>query len=645
MDTATRPGDDFFRYANGRWLDDVALSADHADVGAMQSAIDGMDSRLRGLLDAAAYAPPDSAQGKVGTFYLALQDTKARDARGLTPIAPLLDSLAHAPDRSTLASLMGREQVDVVGSLVDAYVDVDHTDGHRYGVVVEPGALGLPDGSDYLDPDFAPQRAAYRDYLKTLLKAAGDPRPDNAADNVLRFETGLARAIAGHEGSAPRVLGRRALEAMLRGFDVSAFIGALNVPAGVPFIVDAPAALRGIAARYAAAPLPVLRAWMIARAMDRAAPYLTSELVAAWQRFHEQALAGQAAVLPHWQLAVRGVSGSSCVGAGGPTAECFGSLRWAVGDLYMARYFAADTRRRAVSMIATLRAAFRERLAHEPWMSPATRMKALRKLDAYTVNIGGPAVPADLSHLVVRADDALGDARAVAAMDWTSQLKRLGLPVDASAWVEAPQTVDANNGEALNVEFPAGLFQPPVFDLSRDDAYNFGALGAFIGHEWTHGFDATGRHIDAANRRHDWWTPADDRAFRRRAERLVAYYSHIRPLPGIAIDGKRTLDENIADLGGLSVALDAYHASLHGHVAPIVDGFSGDQRVLLGWAWLWRGRTSQTSLRQQLVSDVHSPYAARVDAVVSQIDAWYAAFEVTPAQHQYLAPDRRIRLW
>jgi putative endopeptidase len=326
-------------------------------------------------------------------------------------------------------------------------------------------------------------------------------------------------------------------------------------------------------------------------------------------------------------------------------AECFGSLRWAAGDLYMAAYFPDDLRRKAQSMIDALRAAFRRRLEAEPWMTETTRVAAVAKLDAYTVKLGGPARSADLSSLTVSDSDLVGDVRAVAAWTWAGQRQRLGRSVDSAAWVESPQTVDANNGTALDVEFPAGLFQPPVFDPDRDPAYNFGALGAFIGHEWTHGFDDTGRYIDARNQRRDWWTEADDKAFEARASRLARQYSEFAPLPGVHVRGRQTLGEDIADLGGLSVALDAYHASLNGHPAPVVDGFSGDQRVFLGWAWMWRGKKSEAALRKQLVDDMHAPFDVRVDAVVRNMDAWYQSYGVQPGQRLYLAPENRVRLW
>jgi putative endopeptidase len=278
-------------------------------------------------------------------------------------------------------------------------------------------------------------------------------------------------------------------------------------------------------------------------------------------------------------------------------------------------------------------------------MAATTRKEAIAKLDAYTIKLGGPTQSADLSALTITEGNLVENARSIAAIDWAAQLERLSRRVDPAAWIEAPQTMDANNGEALDVEFPAGLFQPPVFDPDRDAAYNFGALGAFVGHEWTHGFDEHGRHIDAKNRRREWWTASDDKEFQQRAKRLAHQYNMFQPLPGVHVNGHQTLDENIADLGGLSVALDAYHASLHGKPAPIVDGYTGDQRVFLGWAWLWRGRQTDAALRQQLTNGDHAPFAVRVDAVVRNIATWYDSFDVRAGQHLYLAPKDRVRIW
>ena len=614
----------------------------------MQSSIDGMDERMRSLLDTASTAPTGESAEKVAAYYRAFQDSTTRDHLGVTPLSTLLHSIATAEDRRELAAIMGREQTDFTGSLFDLSVDVDHRTGHTYAVFIGQAGLGLPDREDYLGAAFVTQRAAYRTYLRFLLSTAGVPHATRAANDILAFETDIARLSWSDDrqvASAEKHVNRAGLAQLAPGVEWPIFLDAAGIPGNAAITVSEPGAAKALAALYARTPLPTLRAWMTFHALDRAAPFLSTPVVAAWDRFHGQSIAGRTAPLPAWQLAVHIVAGMQCVGSGGPSADCFGSLRWAAGDLYLAAYFPDDVRAQAQAMIDALRSAFRRRLASEPWMSASTRAEALRKLDAYTVNLGGPVKPADLSALTIRADDLVGDARAIAAMDWTAQLDRLKGPVDPTAWVEAPQTLDANNGEALDVEFPAGLLQSPVFDGHRDAAYNFGALGAFVGHEWTHGFDDHGRQIDADNRRHDWWSAADANAFRQRADRLAGQYDAFQPLPGAHVQGRQTLDEDIADLGGLSVALDAYHASLHGQPAPVVDGFTGDQRVFLGWAWLWRGRKTDAALRQQLTDDVHAPFPVRVDAVVRNIGAWYDSFDVRPGERLFLAPEQRVRLW
>jgi putative endopeptidase len=648
VDTSRHPGAGFYDYANGLWMAQAKVSPDHDETGALQTAIDGMDERMRVLLQAAASAPGDSNEAKVGAYYRAFSDDATRDRLGMAPLAPLMRAIATAPDHAALAKLMGREQIDFTGSIVDIYVNVDHADGHRYAVFLTQAGLGLPDRDYYAAAAFAPQRRAYLRYLRFMLGAAGVPDPAREARDVMAFETTMARASwddARRVPGAEQGTSSESLAAFAPGLPWETFLEAAAAPSDAHIVLAEPGAIKALARVYAQASMPTLRAWMTVHALDRAAPFLSTSLVDAWQEFHGRALGGQAVPPPAWQRAVRAVAGMRCVGSGAPSSDCFGSLRWAAGDLYLSRYFPAEAREGAGKMIDALRAAFRRRLGSEPWMSPATPNAALQKLDAYTVKIGGPTVPADLSGLTLTTVDLVGDARAIAALEWGAQLDQLSRPVDSHVWVEAPQSVDANNGDALDVEFPAGLFQPPVFDPRRDSAYNFGALGAFVGHEWTHAFDDTGRHIDAGNRRHDWWTGADDKAFRERASALSRQYDSFMPLPGVHVSGRQTLDEDIADLGGLSVALDAYHHSLDGQPAPVIDGLTGDQRVFLGWAWMWRGKKTQEALRRQLAEDVHAPFNVRVDAVVRNMDAWYGAFDVQAGDRLYLAPEARVRLW
>jgi putative endopeptidase len=323
-------------------------------------------------------------------------------------------------------------------------------------------------------------------------------------------------------------------------------------------------------------------------------------------------------------------------------------MGWAVGQLYTARYFTPEAKAKIEALVDNLKAAYRARLEKLDWMSPATKTEALKKLDTYNIKVGYPDHWRDYSALVIRDDDLTGDVQRAAAADWAFFTDRLGGPVDRSNWDMTPQTNDAYNGSLRDIVFPAGILQPPVFDPNADPAINYGAAGAIIGHEMTHGFDDQGRQFDADGKLRDWWTAADAATFKERAGRLGAQYSSFQPLPAepnVHVNGALTMGENIADLGGLTLALDAYHASLHGAPAPVVDGLTGDQRVFLGWAQAWRGKLRDDAIRKQVVSDPHSPRQFRVNGVVRNIDAWYAAFDVKPGDKLYVAPKDRVHIW
>jgi putative endopeptidase len=357
---------------------------------------------------------------------------------------------------------------------------------------------------------------------------------------------------------------------------------------------------------------------------------------------HDRTLAGQQQEEVRWKRAVHRVAGGDC---GASPGDCFGTLNWAVGRLYTARYFPPGAKAKIESLVAHLKAAYRTRLEHNDWMTPATKAEALKKLDTYTIKVGYPDQPRDYAKVAIRGDDLIGDVRSAAAADWGFYVGRLNGPVDRSDWSMTPQTNDAYNGSLRDIVFPAGILQPPVFDPNADAAMNYGAIGGIIGHEMTHGFDDQGRKIDADGALRDWWKPDDAKKFEARAKKLGAQYSGFSPLPGVNVNGELTMGENIADLGGLTLALEAYHQSLNGKPAPVLDWFSGDQRVFLGWAQAWRGKVTDDFVKRQVVSDPHSPRQFRVNGVVRNIDAWYGAFHVVPGDRLYVAPKDRVRIW
>ncbi|HTD28000.1 MAG TPA: M13 family metallopeptidase, partial [Xanthomonadaceae bacterium] len=323
----------------------------------------------------------------------------------------------------------------------------------------------------------------------------------------------------------------------------------------------------------------------------------------------------------------------------------FGNMGWAVGQLYTAKYFPPESKAKIEELVGNVKDAFHARIEKLDWMSAETKQQALKKLDTYTIKVGYPDHPRDYSNVAISDNDLIGNVLHAAAADWNFYVARLNGPVDRLDWSMTPQTNDAYNGSLRDIVFPAAILQPPIFDPNADPAVNYGAAGAIIGHELTHGFDDEGRKIDADGTLRDWWTPADAATFEARAKKLGAQYSAFQPLPGVHINGELTMGENIADLGGLTLALDAYHHSLNGKPAPVLDGYTGDQRVFLGWAQAWRGKLREDAIRRQVVSDPHSPRAFRVDGVVRNIDAWYDAFGIKPGNKYYVAPGDRVRIW
>jgi putative endopeptidase len=371
--------------------------------------------------------------------------------------------------------------------------------------------------------------------------------------------------------------------------------------------------------------------------------YLSKPFADEYFEMHNKTLSGQPQQQVRWKRGVHAVSGGDALA--GDRADSFGNLQWAVGQLYTAKYFPASSKAKIEELVDNLKAAYRVRIKALDWMGAATKKEALKKLDTYVIKVGYPDKPRDYSNVAVLDDDLVGNVQRAAAADWAFYVERLNGPVDRQDWIMTPQTNDAYNGSLRDIVFPAGILQPPIFDPSADPAINYGAAGAIIGHELTHGFDDQGRKLDSKGALRDWWTAKDARTFDARAKVLGAQYSQFEPLPGVHINGDLTMGENIADLGGVVLALDAYRASLKGKPAPVIDGFTGDQRVFLGWAQAWRGKLRDDALRRQAVSDPHSARRFRVIGPVRNVDAWYDAFAVKPGEKYYLAPEKRVRIW
>ncbi len=650
-DKTVQPGDDFFRYANGTWLDKTAIPADKPGYSLRLAMTDLTEQRLRDLMQteaATAGHEPKSLEGKVGAFYKSFMDEAHIDALGAKAIATELDAVRGATSRDELAALMGLTTIDFEGSLFAFGTDVDLKDPKRYAVYLGQGGLGLPDRDYYLKGDFAKQKAAYEAYAAKLLTLIAWKNPRQAAKDVVAFETKVAEAswtkAQQRDVNAiynPMTIAE--LGAFAPGFAWPAFLKQAQLGSLERIIVTEKSAVPKLAAIYGRAPVETLKAWQAVHVANNAAYYLSAPFADAWFDMHNKTLSGQQAQTARWKRGVLAVSGGDYLI--GDRVGTFGNLGWAVGQLYTTKYFPPQSKAKIEELVTNLKAAYHARIEKLDWMGPATKQEALKKLETYTIKVGYPDHARDYSAVVVRDDDLIGNVTRAAQADWSFFVARLNGPVDRLDWTMTPQTNDAYNGSLRDIVFPAGILQPPIFDPNADPAVNYGGVGGIIGHELTHGFDDEGRKIDADGALRDWWTAEDGNAFEARAKQLGAQYSAFEPLPGVHVNGDLTMGENIADLGGLTLALDAYHESLHGAPAPVLDGYTGDQRVLIGWAQAWRGKFSDDFVRRQVVSDPHSPRQFRVNGPVRNIDAWYDLFGVKAGEKLYVAPDARVRIW
>jgi putative endopeptidase len=651
---AVRPGDDFYDYVNGAWLDRASIPADKFAYTRRLEMTDRVEARLRDMMQAsAARAPhePRDLAGKVGAFYKAFMAEDRAQQLGSRPIATELAAVRASRSRSALAGLMGRNSYGFEATFFDVAIAADLKNSKRYAVYLSQDGIGLPDRDYYLQSEFSKQKSAYQAYVARILSLLKWPGADQRAGDIVALETRIAEAswtkVQDRDVDAtynPMTIAE--LAALAPGFDWHALMASAHLSTTTRVIVSERTAFPKIAAAFAQTPPATLQAWQAFHVADNAAPYLSSAFADAWFGLHRKLLSGQERQGERWKRAIAAVSGDSL--AENDRFGNFGTLGWGVGQLYTAQYFPPEAKAKVESLVRHLMASYHHRLETLDWMSAPTRAEAIKKLDTYTVKVGYPDHPRNYTALVIRDDDLVGDVRRVAAVDWAFYVDRLPAAVDRSDWSMTPQTNNAYNGLMRDIVFPAGILQSPIFDANSDAAINYGAIGGVIGHELTHGFDDQGRKIDAGGELRDWWTAEDAASFKARAAKLSEQYSAFHPLEkdaSVHINGDLTLGENIADLGGLTLALDAYHASLDGQPAPVIDGLTGDQRVFMGWAQAWCGKVTDDYVRKQVVSDPHSPRAFRVNGVVRNIDAWYTVFGVAPGDKLYIAPEARVHIW
>jgi putative endopeptidase len=595
------------------------------------------ETRIRGILEGDEEGVDPSARAdaaKIGAFYAAFMNEGHAEALDAEPIAPHLQMIRVAASREELVELMGTGRRSFFSSIFGIGIGPDDKAPDRYAVSIRQGGLGL-NRDYYVTPRLAEKKAAYLAYIAQLLAMIGWEAPERSAAAILAFETAIAEAswsnaerrdpektynptsVAALDEAAPFPWRRLLASAGLGGLD--------------RVVVEENTAIPKIAALYARAPLDTLKAWQAFHLADGAAPYLSKRFVAANFGFRSRTMRGVAEQPERWKRAVATVNGT---------------MGQAIGRVYVARYFSPEAKAQIEDLVGHLRIALRERIARLDWMSPETKLKALDKLARLHVKLAYPEKWRDYSSLEVRPDDLFRDVQAVRTFTWLRQVNRLNAPVDRDEWYMSPQTVNASYNASLNeMVFPAGILQPPFFDPVADPAVNYGGIGAVIGHEMIHGYDDEGRKYDGAGILSTWWTHTDADQFAARATMLGRQFDSYEPFPGLHVKGDLTMDENIADLGGALLALDAYHNSLRDRPAPVIDGLSSDQRFFLSYAQSWRHKSTDDSIRQQIVSNTHAPVKYRVNGVVRNMDAWYQAFNVKPSDGLFLSGENRVRIW
>ena len=633
MDRTVKPGDSFYAYANGGWAKTTPIPPDRSNYGAFIALEELSLQRSRDILEAAAKAPGS----KIGDLYASFMDEAAADAAGVRPLQPTLAGIRAAATRPALAGEMGRLMRIGVASPFRFGVTQDDRNPDAYIVQARQGGLGLPDRDYYLKPDkaMADARAAYQAYLAKLLALAGEADGEARAQAVVAFETGVAqvqwtRIDSRDAEKTYNVWTRADFEAKAPGFDWTAFLQAAGVEAQSRFLVAQPSAFTGMARLVGETPPRVLQDYLEVHALNAYAPFLSKPFVDADFAFNETTLSGTPQNAERWKRGVNLVKGL---------------MGEALGQEYVAKYFTPATKAAAQALVRNVIAAMDARLQRLAWMAPETRAKARAKLAAFTPKIGYPDKWRDYSALEIRRGDLVGDVMRGRAFEFQRNLDKLGHPIDRGEWGMTPMEVNAYANFGLNeIVFPAAILQPPFFDPHADPAVNYGGIGAVIGHEMSHHFDDQGSKYDAQGRLTNWWTPQDLTRFKALTGALVKQYDAYEPLPGAHVQGALTLGENIADLAGLTAAYDAYKLSLKGRPAPVIDGFTGDQRFYLGWAQVWRRSYREQNLRQRLLTDPHAPSEQRA-AVVRNLDPWYAAYQPKPGETLYLAPDQRVRIW
>ncbi|WP_174291399.1 M13 family metallopeptidase [Sphingomonas bacterium] len=632
MDKTVSPADDFYDYVNGTWEKTTVIPADKSNFGAFEVLADLSRDRTHTILEA------QKGQGtKIGNAYSAYLDTDAIEAKGIAPIQPWLTRIKSLDSKSGYPALIAEADRNGIGGPFGTGVGQDAKQPEIYAVGVRQSGLGLPDRDYYLKADdakLAATKAAYQAHIARMFTLAGEPDAEARAKAVVDFETGIAQVSWTRTESrdANKTYNKMTVAQLVQtapGFDFAAYLKGIGTPVDT-VIVGQPTAVAGIAKAIAAAPLSVLKDQLLIRSLDGYADVLPAAFDKERFAFYGTTLSGTPQQQDRWKRSVDWTSDA---------------VADEVSKVYVAQYFPPETKAAADQLVKNIITAMGKRIDALTWMAPETKVKAHAKLAAFTPKIGYPSRWKDYSALTITAGDAYGNKLRANRWEHEDEIAHLGKPLQRWEWGMTPMTVNAYaNFGMVEIVFPAAILQPPFFDPKADPAVNYGGIGAVIGHEMSHHFDDQGAKFDLHGKLTQWWTDEDVKRFSALEDKLAAQYSAYEPVAGHKLNGRLTLGENSADLAGLNAAYDAYHASLGGKPAPVIGGYTGDQRFYLGWAQIWRRSYREQNLLQRLLTDPHSPSQQRAD-IVRNMDPWYAAYDPKPAQKLYLATDQRVRIW
>jgi len=636
-DEAVKPGDDFFRYASGKWLATFTLPEDKARYGAFDELAVKSENDVKTIIDGFAASPPapGSNVAKAADFYASWMDEATIEARGTEPLKPYLDEINGITDKAGLLKVIAK-----VGyaSPFGVGIEADVADTTRYAVWAAQGGLGMPDRDYYLEKSekYDGYRAAYKTYVTKMFELLGDPAPAASAETVIKFETEIAKGHWTQEAlrvpdKAFKGMSVADFKKLAPNFDLEQFAKDAGIPAVTSVVAYGDTSVTAGAKLVDSQPIAAWKKYLTFHMASDNAAFLPKAFDDASFEFFSKTLRGVPAKRDRWK---RGVT------------LLDGNMGEALGEAYAAKFFPPESKAKMDELVANLNAALKGRIEKLAWMDEPTRAEALKKLANFEPRIGYPNKWRDYSAMQIDKTRLFENIFAARQFEWNRQVARLGGPVDREEWGMNAQTVNAYYNPLMNqITFPAGILQPPFFDANADPAVNYGAIGGVIGHEIGHGFDDQGSAFDANGVQRDWWTADTKAKFLTKTAALNAQYDKYCPLPDACISGALTTGENIGDLGGLIMAYTAYKQSLGGKEAPVLDGLTGDQRFFLAWAQVWRAMSREDNMRNMLATDPHSPPEFRVNGVVPNIDEWYTAFNIQPTDKMYIPPEKRVRIW